>query len=68
MQTALFRIWTQVAESASYDNNCYTMSASIFVKLFSCKYKKNLHRLLIFAYYNKIFNVANVKIVKVKNS
>ena len=23
MQTALFKIWTQVANSISYDDNCY---------------------------------------------
>ena len=28
MQTALSRIWTQIAMSISYDENHYTMSAS----------------------------------------
>ena len=29
MSTATFRIWTRVAKSTSFDNNCYTTSACI---------------------------------------
>ena len=32
MQSASFRIWTQLTNSISYDDNCYTKSASYIRK------------------------------------
>ena len=40
MQTASSRIWTRVAKSISYDDNCYATSASNWSEI-NCKEKKH---------------------------
>ena len=42
MQTASSKIWILVAESTSYDNNCYTISASLL--------NTNKHYIYIYIY------------------
>ena len=46
IQTTLSRIWTQVAESISYNDNSYARCTSLnrnsYLKLFNCLPKKNL--------------------------